>query len=223
MTLALLSSRLYPNMLKEKTIVSTVSLASTLGSYAPTCMLFILLMCSVSACGPSLSATMSVPDVPIVRSELGGVTRPPVGAQVYVDNFVDARSDKSLIVLKDRSVQPEGDVANNVALALEGVFRKIGYEFSEVAPVLISGEVRKWAVDLKGGFTKDASAEAAIYIEVLDPANRRAYSGVYTGFASVQSPSMNKEDLERLLVSSMREAIKQLTADEQFLKVLSSF
>lgn len=184
---------------------------------------FVSIVLATVSCGPSLGSTIAVPSVQIQRSELRGVARPQIGSQVYVRRFSDVRRSKSLVILKDRGVAPASSAVSSVSQALEGALNRIGYEFSDLAPVIVTGELREWHATVTGGFRKNVKASSSIFVEVIDPANKRAYSGEYSGFASYNGLSISELQISELLKKSMREAVFQLTKDEQFLKVLSSF
>lgn len=181
------------------------------------CLLAVFLL---SACGPSLKSTMSVPDVKV--SKKGAV--PSDGMTfVYIDELIDARPLKAIAKRDSKEVLPSGEISSAIVSALKQALETKGFTNAESAPVIISGEVREWLADVTGSLPTKVSANAALYIEVLDPANKRVYSGVYRGFASMEAASVNEEDVRKTLASSMEEAVLQVTADKQLITLLSSF
>jgi hypothetical protein len=62
-----------------------------------------------------------------------------------------------------------------------------------------------------------------VYIEVLDPANKKIYSGVYRGYSSMEAASVNDQDVSRTLASSLEESVAQVTSDKQLISLLSSY
>ena len=88
---------------------------------------------------------------------------------------------------------------------------------------MISGQVRKWHANVTGGFQGKIESEASVYVEVLDPANKRIYSGVYNGVSSLETPNVDVKDMRESLGAAMASAIEQLNKDQQLVKLLSSF
>ena len=176
---------------------------------------------SLTACSPSLRDTL---DVPVVN------TPPPAknvekvtNAYLYIDEFSDARPNKALAAMDGKEIQPAGDVVPSVVKALKEALVARGFEISESAPVMVSGEVRHWFAEISGSLPTRVNVEAAIFIEVLDPANKRIYSGVYQGKSWKEGSSMKEEDIRKTLGEGMEEAIKRVIADERLMGLISSF
>lgn len=173
-------------------------------------------------CGPSLKNTMAVPHVKLTG---GKVSRDDSTAStyLYVDEFVDRRENKSIVRSEKKEVQPENDVASAAVDALKQSLTAKGFSFSESAPLIISGELREWIADVSGSLPTKVSAQASVYIEVLDPANKKIYSGVYRGYSSMEAGSVNEQDISKTLASSLEESVSQVTSDKQLISLLSSY
>ncbi len=181
---------------------------------------FLFVVSPLIGCGPSLRSSIGVPEIHIKQ-----VKAPPSDnmSYLFVDEFSDHREPKALVHRDKKDVMPAGDVVPAVTKALKQALEAKGFQLSESAPVIISGEVREWVADVTGSLPTKVSAKAAVFIEVLDPANKRVYSGVYKGFASVEEASVSEEDVQRGLASAMEEAVLQVASDKQLVNLLSSF
>ena len=188
----------------------------------PVCVFFAFgFLTSIIGCGPSLKGTMPVPHV---KQKPGVVAPKPDDSStfLFIDQFTDRRESKAL-VKGDKSVQPDSDVSPSVVEALKQALSVKGFTFSESAPIIISGEIREWSAAIKGSLPTKVTSEAAIYLEVLDPANKKIYSGVYRGFASLEEASVDEADVSKTLANSLEESVAQVAADKQLVGVLSSF
>lgn len=181
----------------------------------------VALIVGLSACSPSLKDTLEVPIVnaPAMAKNVEKVSN----AYLYIDEFSDARPNKAIASMDEKEIQPAGDVVPSVVKALKEALVNRGFEISESAPVMVSGEVRQWFAEIAGSMPTRVNVEAAIFIEVLDPANKRIYSGVYQGKSWKESSSMKEEDIRKTLGEGMEEAIKRVTADERLMGLISSF
>ncbi len=177
----------------------------------------------LSSCGPTLKSTMDIPMVLPNAKKDSMLADPSRGIFVYVGEFIDQRAEKAIVILEDKKVTPRGDVGKSVAEGLERALAMYGFEMTDTAPLILSGEVRNWSASMSGGFTKNLESDAAVFVEILDPANKRVYSGVYKGFASIEAPSISEADIRSVLQTSMSEAVRQVTADKQLLKILTAF
>ncbi len=175
-----------------------------------------------TGCGPSLNSTMPVPKVKIGGAK--ATAAPDSGATyLYIDEFLDKRESSVLVRREKKEVNPEGDVTPAVVDALKQVLAAKGFEFNDSAPVIISGEVREWVADVTGSLPTKVSAQAAIFIEVLDPANKRIYSGTYRGLASLEEASVNEKDVSKTLASALEESVGQVASDKTLISLLSSY
>lgn len=185
-------------------------------------LLFAAVIIAASGCGPSLKSTMPVPQVKLAQAKVNKEAKAET-TYLYIDEFVDKRDEKALARRDSKEVNPEGDIAPAAVDALKQALTEKGFTFSESAPVIISGEVREWVADVTGSLPTKVSAKAALYIEVLDPANKRIYSGVYRGFASMEEASVDEKDVSKTLASSLEESVAQIASDKQLVTLLSSY
>jgi len=186
---------------------------------------FILSMAILSGCSSSLHSLSSF-RVPEIRFEVDKARVDTVdrsSSDIFINNFLDTRKKPYLVAIEEQELLKEGDVSIAVSESLTDAFREMGFSISDSAPVVISGEVKEWFVNVHTEIQETATARASLYIEVLDPSNRRAYSGIYNGYASRKSLRIRKKDIRELLRTSVSEAMRQLTADRQLIKVMSSF
>ena len=180
-----------------------------------------LILVATSACSPRLNETLEVPTVPIPPPSKN--VEKVSNAYLFIDEFSDTRANKALATMDGKEIQAAGDVVPSVVKALNEALTGRGFEISESAPVMVSGEVRQWIAEISGSVPTRVSVEASIFIEVLDPANKRIYSGVYQGKSWKESSSMKEEDIRRTLGEGMSEAIKRIIADERLMGLISSF
>lgn len=184
---------------------------------------FLGVLLVLSACGPSLPSTVPMPRLKPAVQPSSEIKDAPYDIYLYVEQLRDARADTAVAELDGRKIAAAGDVAPSVMKGLQGALRKKGFKFSDTAPVILSGEIRKWFADVQGGMPSKVKTEAELHIQVLDPANKRIYSGMYTGYASMQGPSMSAKKVSQALGMAMSEAISQVLADQQLIRLLSSF
>ncbi len=176
---------------------------------------------AVTACGPSLRSQMSLPHLmPSGAPEAQATSRQ---AYIFVDQFIDARPSPEIAMVEDRAVAADNPPADAVVAGIRRALEKDGFTLSDTAPVILSGEVRNWSAKVTPGFSSKSESSAQLFIEVLDPANRRVYSGVYEGFSSKGTPGLDESDVRDTLEVSMTEAIKQLLADRQLIGLLASY
>lgn len=183
----------------------------------------IFVLAAMLACGPSLKGTIQVPTLKIAKV-LDPSTRTSANTYLFVDEFVDARSDKTIALVDGKQqVQTSGEVLPGVVQALKDSLGNVGFTFSDSAPVVIAGQLRKWKADISDRMPTKISADAQLYVEVLDPANKKIYSGVYNGFSTMESNSIGEAEVGKTLSASMEEAVKQVTADRQLISLLQSY
>jgi hypothetical protein len=175
------------------------------------------------ACGPSIGSSIVLPQLrPVVPpgSELAGSSYENF---VFIEELVDARVDTGIAELDGRSIRSTDNVVPVVLQGLRTALGDKGFKFSDTAPILLLGEIRVWKAEIEGGFSSSVSANAELYIQVLDPANKRIYSGSYKGFASAESPRLGVKQIRNTLGIAMSEAIVQVVKDQQLVRLLSSF
>ncbi len=182
-----------------------------------------LLVSSLISCGPSLGNLIEVPSLNIAK-KLNPTVRLTNNTFLSVDEFTDTRPSPTIAVVDGKKdVKTTGEVLPVVVSGLKDSLGNAGFTFSDSAPVIIAGEVRKWSAEVQGRLPTKLSAEGQLYLEVFDPANKKIYSGVYNGFSSMESSSITEADLKRTLSGAMEETIRQIMADRQLLALLQSY
>lgn len=186
-------------------------------------IIVLLLLMALTACGPSTPKSLELPELKIrdVGSKVQSKRAAP--SYVFVDDFIDMRLEQSIASVDGEAVPHREEISGVVRGGLRQALERKGFVFSDTAPIVLSGELRKWKADVTGGFTSTIHSEASIYVEILDPANKRIYAGVYNGFSTIEGPSIGSEDMREALGTSMQEAIRQVLNDPQLLKLLNSF
>ena len=174
-------------------------------------------------CGPRLPPKLALPNLKIVNVGAKVAGNGGQLSYVYVGEFIDIRETSAIAVLDGKEIAPKNDVGPVVIGGVKQALKKKGFEFSDTAPVVLSGEVRNWVARVTSGFSGKVDSEASLYVEIIDPANKRIYAGVYNGFSNVESPSLGKDDVREALKTSLEEAVRQITADAQLMELLASF
>ncbi len=183
------------------------------------------LLFSASGCGPSLKSTIEVPRVEFAQDQRkkGGLS----GSQLTVDQFVDKRTSKVIAGAEElpgakgaEAAQPIGPAVQD---GLKRAFADRGAEITDSAPIVISGEILRWYARVESGLSSKAKGEAAVRIEIFDPANKKIYTGTYEGYATMQHPSLSEKDVSETLGAAMAQALTQVGEDKQLLRVLSSY
>lgn len=177
---------------------------------------------AATACSPSYRPTLEVPKVTVTLKK-DPVIDPGQSAFVFVDQFQDGRADTALASIDGKPMQPEGSVVASVVEALKSALETRGFAFSESAPVMLSGQLRQWHAKVTGSLPTKVAAEAAVFVEILDPSNRRIYSGLYKGFSSMESSSISHLDIQQTLAASLDEALRQIATDKQLVTLLASY
>lgn len=172
-------------------------------------------------CSPRLKATIGLPQIPAIAS--AGKSESASHAMVFVSTVRDGRQQSALAELDGKPSEPASSISPAVQDALQRAFQQTGFLMSEDAPIVVSSEVQRWIAHVTAGVPSKAQAESVLYVEILDPANKRIYAGTYQGFADMESPSMGERDVQQVLGASMSEAIKQIVNDRQLITMLSSF
>lgn len=185
----------------------------------------LVLLCaafSAGGCSQGYKPTLEVPKVVITLPKETNPDRTR-NAFVFIDQFEDHRPSPALATLDGKEMQPEGQVITEVVAAIKAGLEAKGFAISESAPVILSGELRAWHANVTGSFPTNVAAEAIVSVEILDPSNRRIYSGVYKGYSSAESSALDHLDIQQALSSSMEEAVRQIVADKQLQTLLTSY
>ena len=177
----------------------------------------------VYSCGPSISKSFVLPKIDPQVSPDATLKNQGADSYVFVDEFIDARPKAAVVNYNGRLIESDSEAVKIIVDGLREGLTVKGFKLSDTAPTILAGELRTWVANVSGGFTKISRAESAVFVEVLDPANKRVYSGVYKGFATIESPGLNEKDIRDTLRTSMNEAVQQVLADEQLIRLLSAF
>lgn len=194
-------------------ITSTLPLVALVG----------LLALQLVGCGPSAPKSLPLPEIKV--KDVGGKInrQEDLPSYIFVDDFIDARTEQAIAEVDGKKVPYSDEISRVIRGGMRGALEKKGFVFSDTAPIVLSGELRKWKALVDGGFKSTISSEASLYVEILDPANKRIYAGVYNGFSTVEGPSLGSEDIQSALATAMGEAIQQVLNDQQLVKLLNSF
>lgn len=171
-------------------------------------------------CAPGLKHDIVMPSIPAIAENSQVAAG---GAELLVNPFLDARPSATIVRYKGRDIKTQGEAAAAVEARVRERLERAGFSFARTAPLALSAELRAWQADVSSGFPADVQSKAAVYVEVRDPANKRIYSGEYTGMASMQHPNLSEDDIRQTLGVSMQQALNQLFADAQLMEILQSF
>lgn len=183
-------------------------------------IVFLLFLLACSACSPKLGKSIGMPTIPSVSHQKGVDVS---GAEVFVNTVVDARGDRTIANYEGKTIEAKGDVALTVKDAVSRALEGQGFALSDFAPLSMTAEVRNWNADVKSGMPSSVTSEAKIYVEIRDPANKKIYSGTYSGHSMIQHASLGEEDIQKSLGTSMAEALRQIFVDAHLVEVLASF
>lgn len=184
-------------------------------------LFFLSLLCLVS-CGPSLKKTMDFPNVNLNLAKISSDNN-LANTFLYIDKILDKRNNHVLVRYEGKETLSTGEVSAQLQELLKQALTKKGFSFSDTAPVIISGEIRKWYAEITGSLPSLIVAESEFFIEILDPANKRIYSGTYSGKAQAEEGSVNDDDIRKVLSASLEEAVVQFTSDKRLITLLSSY
>jgi uncharacterized lipoprotein YajG len=173
-------------------------------------------------CGISLQPTMAVPFIPTAKSEVSAIPK-DIEYYIAVEEFSDDRPSKALAVKGEQQSESVTDVGVAVQKAVESSFRNLGFMIDANSALLVRGKVKKWISEVKSGMPSEASSEAVVFVEVLDPTNKRVYHGTYQGTAGIRSPSLSRDQISESLGSAMSQALTQLVSDQGLVTLLRSY
>ena len=186
------------------------------------CLLTIFYLLVLQGCSPRITPNIELEAIPSAWQEqenqdLG------TDAFVFVSEVADVRSSEVIVQGGKKESRTKSDVGLLVQEAIGQALQDNGFTLAEDAPVVVKGEVRDWIARVDSGVSVKVDCQAALFIEVLGPANNRIYAGTYKGSATAQQASVSSSDVRKFLSISMAEAVKQIVLDEQLLDLLSSF
>ncbi len=184
-------------------------------------MILILLLSAALGCGPSLGRTIALPEVP--AGGAAAVRPVTAGTLLFIDEVKDVRAENALVGYAGKNINADREVSPVVREALEKAFKGRGFTISDSAPIIVTGEVKNWFANVRGGLPGSVDSNASIQIDVFDPANKRIFSGNYQGSAALETPSVDERDIRGALGTAMSEAISQILADQQLIELLASF
>lgn len=178
------------------------------------CCLFICIGCS-----PAVKKRIEVPFVPVEPGD--GIALEKYS--LSLDEIKDSRPTADIADVHGNPIQTEGNAVQGVRSALESALRREGFGISDSAPLILGPQVKKWFANVHGGMPSVCDADAELFVQVFDPANKLIYSGSYTGASTLQEPAIDEQDIRQTLGAAMSEAIRQLTSDKQLKKLLESY
>jgi hypothetical protein len=176
---------------------------------------------SLIGCAPEIGKTLAAPAVP--DSDLVAVSDGTTDSvRVRVGDFTDARPGQTIVVIDDRKVNSEGDLAANVEDAFARYLRQAGARIAVLNAPTIEGQVVDWSANVEPGFpTSQARAIARIKVTVRDSRSHPIYYATFSGEATAQRPILGEDEIQRLLGQAMGSAIEAAVRDEEFIAQLS--
>ncbi len=178
-----------------------------------------LFLCS---CSVNLKDSIQIPEIKINDSKIATESKLS-NTYLFLDQFNDTRAEKHIIEYEGKKVLAKNEISALVMNAIQTGLTKKGFSFSDTAPVVITGEVKQFMAEVKSGVPKKIEATSAIFIEILDPANKRIYSANYQGTAFAEEGSVSEDDVRRVLATSMEETVVQMSNDQRLITLLSSY
>src|SRR5262245_47267137 len=114
-------------------------------------LVLLLVTVSLFACSPGFGSKVSVDEI----ESLGNATKYKEegnAGRVNVLKFSDSRPVETIIEINGRLVKPDGDLGQNVSLALERELRKRGMIISLFDSPTIRGSITEWVASVDTGF-----------------------------------------------------------------------
>jgi len=179
------------------------------------------LILSLTACSVNITSPIEVPELAPVT--LGEKTEAVVDlVPIVFDSVLDGRSQKPVVVDSDGQAAFFADgISTQVRKAIESVFELHGLEpGSNGDSAIVNLEIRTWEAEVTGSFPQEVTAEAELYIEVLNSSEMRIRSGKYVGVARRTSIFGFSSDVDKALAEAMNEAILQVNSDRDFFKAV---
>lgn len=173
------------------------------------------------ACSNSIQRSYSFPELASTAEEIAAET-PNRGISIYIDQFVDDRAVRDIVLASDGNAASIGDAGRPVAEALVRAFMQRGIGSSDSAPLILSGTVKEWYARVSSGIGGGIAAEARISVTLSDPAGTQLYIALYSGSAEY-SGGFSKSEFDRVMAAAMQEAIGQVTSDQKLLGLIESY
>lgn len=176
-----------------------------------------------SGCAPSIKPEVRLLELISSAKVEKGLIDLSFRPYIFLSSVVDMRTEKSVAEYDRKKVRTPDDVSQVVSAGLKRSLEEQGFLFSESAPVVLAVEIRQWRAEVESGFSDQVRAEASLFVEVIDPGNKRVYSGSYKGHAVIEDPSLDTKDVQSVLRTSMNEVLNQIVLDKQLMRLLSSY
>lgn len=173
------------------------------------------------ACSHSVQRSYSFPELaPGAEETVGEASNR--GISIYVDQIVDDRAVREIVLAADGNAASVGDAGRPVANAMMKAFLQRGIVSSDSAPLILSGAVKEWYARVNSGIGGGVAAEARISVALSDPAGTQLYSALYSGSAE-SSGGFSKTEFDRVMAAAMQEAIGQVTSDQKLIGLIESY
>ena len=190
-----------------------------------------LLAPNFTGCGPYLSTSMEVPEIPVgsadagTRASLGEIgesSAAPSSHSVAIERIVDLRQSPVIVTRGDDAIELIGDVGIRVSDAVKRALLDKGFSVSAFGENSVRGQVKTWRAAVESSLNGTLESEAAIFIEVFNKREQRIFSGEFRGSAKSQTPLISNSDVQESLGKAMAKAIEELITDSQFLEAISA-
>ena len=209
--------------------VFSSSLLSIIGAAAAA----LLLSAALSACGPYLSTSMEIPEIPLGDSAAGADARAGLGAvregdlnpasrSIAVERFVDIRQSPAIVTRGEDSTELIGDVGMKISDTIRRALVEKGYSVSSFGENSVRGQIKTWHADVDSTLNGTLVSEAGLLIEVFNRREQKVFSTVFHGSAKSQTPLISTSDVSDSLGQAMAQAIKQLISDPDFIRAISN-
>ena len=202
-------------------------------------ILSIFITTFICSCVPYLGPTIEAPELTTTTSSNNSDratstrrARARLSSSISIQKVADARhtptyqehlEENNPEHITPEYTQPVGPITSLVESALRDSLKNAGVGILDSAPISLKAEVREWKAKISSRFSSDLQSYATLYIELLDPAGKRIYSGTYQGERSSKFPFINRSDVKDSLATAMHNCIANLLADEQLLELIGSY
>ncbi len=180
-----------------------------------------LVVLGLVSCGPNFVNPVIAPEAPLEAVDVK--PRAKSEGQFYLKSFEDSRSLKDLTSYDGKSYYTDSDLTLVGREGLSRILGKAGFSSSKESAIFIKGKLIEWTADVIDGYPSLISSKAKIYIELIDPTDRRIYSGSYSGAAELQAPGLSNDELRKSLSLAMEKALEQVAKDKGVVNVLTSY
>lgn len=172
---------------------------------------------TLGACSPGLGKKLRI-------DKISGAEALPVSSglasapTLRVGTFEDRRPYTEVGEIDGRLLQPEGNVALNVQVALEDLLRAQGAQISQFSGPALVGQILEWRVTVVPGFpTTTVKGTASVKVELRDEVYAVLYTATYSGSAEAQHPIMSQAKVEKVLADAMSTALSGVIEDRELL------